>query len=671
MLAIKGNNSKTLASLALMESNLLSQDYISSFLPFVATLVLKKNYEAIDIGTVVKDFKDEFGINITRAPMQSILSKAVAHGLIKASQDGRFLPIISEMQKLSFLSEQSENQFKIDAFLTRFVNFVKQEYSIILSKDEAIDIFISFLDEYSPRTVSGDYSNSENEKVSSNRNLYLMGNFIQTIASTDLQLFDIVRRLAMSYLIVSALTFDEPTETRAQEFSDIVLYLDTPIILRLLGLQTTELREAYVEMFSNFTSTLNPTYMIFQHTFDEISGIIADCVKWIENSAYNPIYANPALLSFVKRKFSKTQVELFRSTLEGKLAEMGISVDNKEYYHLVHRTAQIDVIKLKAKLIEAYKYNNPQYNADKNQTTIDYDIRSIENIVKLWGTKSARSYSSLGYMFITSNSTLAYVSRRFTSEYWWDSKNHKSPCVTDYYLGTMVWLSTPSDKMEGISKLKLLADCSAATTLSREVMEKFLYELKRLQDEKGIKNSDYLLLRQYAYENNYIQKATLNEEAAFKDDTLDQILEDIKADIQKPLVNTLREKEELIGSLKTSQYEQRIQIEKLEQEIKEGEQSQISEITKAKQIAEETAKKVVNTYAPIAIAFFAFIAVLLQFIPALSNWFGAIKIMSATISFVTAIFLGVMKSNLCGAYSGFVLRVSRQYQVKQFKNKLL
>ncbi|MEA4820898.1 MAG: hypothetical protein VB122_01495 [Erysipelotrichales bacterium] len=670
MLTIKGSNSKTLASLALMESNLLSQDYISSFLPFVATLVLKKNYEAIDIGTIVKDFKDEFGINITRAPMQSILSKAVTNGLIKASQDGRFLPIFSEMQKISFLSEQSENQFKIDAFLTRFVDYAQQEYSITLSKDESIDIFISFLDEYSPRTVSGDYSNAENEKTSSNRNLYLMGDFIQTIASIDLKLFGIIRRLAMSYLIVSALTFDEPTETRAQEFSNIVLYLDTPIILRLLGLQTTELRDAYAEMFSNFSSTLNPTYMIFQHTFDEISGIIADCVKWIENPSYNPIYANPALLSFVKKKFSKTQVELFRSTLEAKLAEMSITVDYKEYYNLVHRTAQIDVVRLKEKLIEAYQYNNPQYNADKNQMTIDYDIRSIENIVKLWGTKSARSYSNLGYMFITSNSTLAYVSRRFTSEYWWDSKNHKSPCVTDYYLGTMVWLSTPSDKMEGISKLKLLADCSAATALSREVMEKFLYELKRLQDEKGIKNSDYLLLRQYAYENNYIQKVTLNEETAFKDDTLDQILEDIKSDIQKPLVNSLREKEELIGSLITSQDEQRTQIEKLEKEKEEEKQCQILELNKIKQTAEATAKKVINTYAPIAIAFFAFIAVLLQLIPALSNWFVVIKILSATVTFVTTVFLGVMKSNFCGAYSGFVLWISRQYQVKQFKNKL-
>lgn len=195
---------------------------------------------------------------------------------------------------------------------------------------------------------------------------------------------------------------------------------------------------------------------------------------------------------------------MYRTTLEGRLQEINIEIDTNEYYNLVHRSAQIDYTEFKKRLIESYTKHNPKYDASRNNDSIDYDIRSIENIVKLWGTKSSNSYSRLGYLFITTNSTLAYVTRKFSSEYWWDSKNHKAPCITDYYLGTMVWLSTPADKIESVSKLKLLADCSAATTLSREVMEKFLFELDKLQHTKGIKNSDYLLLRKFAYEKNYI-----------------------------------------------------------------------------------------------------------------------------------------------------------------------
>ncbi|WP_099468016.1 hypothetical protein [Konateibacter massiliensis] len=621
------NNLKTLTSLALIETQLLSQDYLSTFLPFIATLVIKKEYEFIDLGIIVQDFKEEYGISVPRAPMQSILSKAVSTGLIIHSQDGRFLPVVSEMQKISFLSGQSESNNQIQIILSGFIEFVLNKHNITIDQSEAVDIFINFLDEYSPQAVSSrEYDSANNEKFLSNKNLYLMGEFIQSTISTNFLLFETIRKLSMSYLITTALTFDEPVETRTKELSGLTIYLDTPIVLRLLGLQTEELQLAYKEMFDNFKLTINPTLMIFQHTLDEISGIISDCANWIDNAAYNPIYANPALLNFVKKKFSKTQVELYKSTLEGKLLDIGIEIDNNEYYQILNKSSQIDIIKLEKKLVDAYTQNNPQYDVIRNKNSIDYDIRSVENIIKLWGTKSSKSYSRLGYLFITNNSTLAYVSRKFTSEYWWDGKNHKAPCITDYYLGTMVWLSTPANKIESVSKLKLIADCSVATTLSREVMEKFSNELKKLQNEKGIENGDYLLIRKYAYEKNYLQNLTLNEEMAFKDDILEQLLEDIKADIQKPFVETIKEKELQINSLVNEKDEQYKIIKSLEHEKEKELVTQNAVQKEIEELADKATKRMINTFAPISFAIFAFITVILQVTPTFSNLTSFIKV---------------------------------------------
>lgn len=666
----KTNNLKTLTSLALIETRLLSQDYLSTFLPFIATLVLKKNYEIIDIGVVVQDFKDEYGISIPRAPMQSVLSKAVSIGLISHSQDGRYLPVIPELQKISFLSRQSESNSEIVIFLNSFIEFVALNHNVIIGQSEAVDIFVSFLDKYSPQTISGEYNGAENEQFMSNKNLYLIGEFIQSTMLTNFSLFEIIRKLSMAYLITVALTFDEPVETRTKELSELTIYLDTPIVLRLLGLQTEELQLAYKEMFENFKTTITPTFMIFQHTFDEISGIIADCANWIDNAAYNPIYAIPALLNFVKRKFSKTQVELYRTTLETKLQEMEIEIDSHEYYHLVHKSAQIDVGKLEERLIEAYTKNNPNYDVSRNKHSINYDIRSIENIVKLWATKSSSSYNNLGYLFLTSNSTLAYVSRKFTSEYWWDGKNHKTPCITDYYLGTMVWLSTPANKVESVSKLKLIADCSAATTLSREVMEKFSLELEKLQRTKGIKNSDYLLIRKYAYEKNYLQNLTLNEEVAFKDDILDQLLEDIKVDIQRPLIETIREKDLQIDSLESEKGEHYRLIRALEQEKEREQLQQTTEKAEIEERANETAKRIIHTYAPIAFAVFAFIAIVLQLMPVFLNSSTLIKVVSAIVALGAVIFIAVMKSNLFGLYSTLTSQIKKYYQVKRYREQL-
>jgi|GEM_PF-1694861 len=665
-------NLKALSSLALMEAQVLSRDYLSTFLPFVATLVLKKKYDSIDIGIFVDEFREEYGISIPRAPMQSILSKAIAAGLIIAAQDGRYLPVISEMQKISFLNSQYESKIKIEAVLNRFIDFAKEKHNVHILFARAVDIFISFMDEYSPRTITGEgeYDRDDGELTRSNQNLYLMGDFIQSIVEQDVSLFDTVRELALSYLITTALTYDVPVERRTKDLSDITIYLDTPIILRLLGLHTEELERAYSEMFATFRTTINPTFMIFQHTKDEVAGIIVDCVKWIENPDYNPAYANPALLNFVKRRFNKTQVALYHLELETKLNEIGVAIDYQEHYNIVHRSAQIDIAALKQKLVEAYIEKNPSYDVAKNSNSIDYDVRSIENIVRLWGTKASDSYSQLGYLFMTNNATLAYVSRKFASDYWWDSKNHKTPCVTDYYLGTMVWLSTPAGKIENVSKLKLLADCSAATTLSRTIMEKFSYELEKLKSTKGIKDGDFLILRKFAYEKNYLQTLTLNDENLFKDDILEQLLEDIKADIQKPIIEKMREKDEQLNVLEQERVDQSKRIEDLVREKEGLQQEQMHNQKEVDAYTDKVVSRFINTYLPIGFAAFSFIAVVTQLM--FGNLLAAliVKIVAACISFSGAAFFALTKSNFFGVHDRITAIVKKHYQVQRYKRTL-
>lgn len=115
---LQTKNFKALTSLALMETNILKEDYLSTFLPFIATLIIKKNYNPINIGTVVDDFKDEYGISIPRAPMQSILSKAVALGLISRLHNAEYRPVIAELEKISFMNKQRESQSEIGTLLS-------------------------------------------------------------------------------------------------------------------------------------------------------------------------------------------------------------------------------------------------------------------------------------------------------------------------------------------------------------------------------------------------------------------------------------------------------------------------------------------------------------------------------------------------------------------------
>jgi len=668
MITTESNNSKVLTSLALMETSLLSQDYLSTFIPFIATLTLKNKYDDLDINTVVVDFATEFGINIPRAPMSSILSRCVNNGLVTQSQDGKYYPKKDKMQELSFLNRRNEDSKSISHVIDCFINF-STNHDVLFSQNEAIGIFIGFLEKNSSKTIAGDTDDLGVDDIVTKRDLYLIGAFIRHIFDTDTQMFEIIQRLAMAYLVSEALTYDLPADTRTQEFHGLTVYLDTPIALRLLGLQSEEFENAYKEMFDNFNETIKPIYKVFQHTFDEISGIIKDCATWIDNSEYNPVYANPALLCFVEKKFNRTQVELYHTALEDKLNEYDIEVDRLQYYDLVNHSKQIDINVLQERLVESYKARNPQY--DVNNYSIGYDVQSIDNIIKLWGTKSSRRYSTLGYIFLTNNATLAYVCRKFTSDYWWDNKNHKSPCITDYYLGTMVWLSTPAEKMEAYSKLKLLADCSSATTLSWEVKEKFLSTLERLQETKGIRPDDFLLLRQYAFEKKYLSSITLNEENAFKDDTIENLLNDIKNDIQKPLILDINKKEEIIDELKIRDTQKTERIRQLESEKLFEQEQDACEQIRLKNKSELLVKKIGKFYSRIVFAIFALTFAVFTFIvPNLSNWTGLVSVVSGIMTLTSVLFYGIIEFNILGLRNRLKSWLLRHYKIHEYKKGL-
>jgi len=201
-------------------------------------------------------------------------------------------------------------------------------------------------------------------------------------------------------------------------------------------------------------------------------------------------------------------------------------------------------------------------------------------------------------------------------------------------------------------------------------MEKFLLELNRLQETKGIKNDDFLLLRQLAFEKNYIQNITLNEESAFKDDTIEQIIEEIKLDIQKPLVLTIKEKEEIIDGLQASDNEKKERLIQLEQEKESERKLRISENIRIEEKTKITTNRIVHTYAPILFALFGFSTIILQIIPVLINWVSFVRVISGVIAIVSAVFIGFMKTNILRSREKLELKITEYYKVKEYKNQI-
>jgi len=65
---------RALSSFAIIKTNFDERkDYIGAFVPLVLLLFHKKGYQIVSIETICQDFKDEYGIQIPRHPMITIV----------------------------------------------------------------------------------------------------------------------------------------------------------------------------------------------------------------------------------------------------------------------------------------------------------------------------------------------------------------------------------------------------------------------------------------------------------------------------------------------------------------------------------------------------------------------------------------------------------------------
>jgi len=666
----KVGNSKLLKSLALLGTSVFPDDYISTFIPFIATIIQDKKYQHIEIAKLQEDFVETYGFNIPRGPMTTILSRCVNKNLIEKNSDGRFYPNNSVISEVSFLAQQEESKRVYNNILISFLSYVSKNFpDIKISKEEADTIFINFLDNYSPRTI-GNEVGTDYVPSTSNKYMYLVGVFVQEAYAHNNEIFREITRLSMAHTIGTAITYDVDVDKNLEEYGSLVLHLDTPIVLRFLGLQTEEFEDVYKDMFDIFNNTIKPEYRIFSHTLDEITNILKDCANWIENPAYNPKFANSALLTFLKRKFTKFEVELYINNIETYLAELNISIDNMNIFDHFSDKYQIDEKILFNKLVETYKQSRTGFDIDKKKYTIDIDIQSIVAIVKLRGNKSAKSFSSSKYLFLTSNSTLAYVCRRFINDYKGRSRNQKPPCITDYFLSTMIWLSSSTKKLENFSHSKLLADCRAATSVSDEQIAQFMDSLERLKHNSKINDNDYLFMRKYAFEQNYIEKRTLNETNAFTDKMIEEILEEIKGEIIAPYQETIKSKDEHLKNLESKNKDLTQKLEKVQTDNDNKNNNNLNRQKKYKQSAEKAVEHIIHGIIPVAIGAFALLILLFTVINNDSGLNDLAKILSGTVTFISCCILGILKCNFMEVKSNLIQFFIKKYQIKEFKKQL-
>ena len=115
------NTIKTIALLTTIFEN-SNSDYIELYIPFIASLILKKRYSEVIIEEICKDFSIEYGLIIPYHPMQTILRRAKTRSIIKKS-NGKWIPIEQNILNYNISTKTIEQTSEIDQLINNFIEY--------------------------------------------------------------------------------------------------------------------------------------------------------------------------------------------------------------------------------------------------------------------------------------------------------------------------------------------------------------------------------------------------------------------------------------------------------------------------------------------------------------------------------------------------------------------
>lgn len=527
---------RTLISLAILKINWETNrvDYIDNFIPFLGFLLYKKNYDKFDtdgLSGLKADFKDEYGLIIPNYALLTICNRASKQNLRLLKRDsGVFYVDRDKAASYDNSVTQQEVANKFEAIIVRIIDFAKEQYDMIVTESQVTDSIIAFLKHHDLDILFACHEQSTLPIVNSNAKLkYLISSYAIYAKKYEIEYFNALADLAIGNALACAILYSD--STYSGRLKNLNLYLDTPLILTLLGLSGSFKEEAFGELLAMLKAD-EANLKILATTRGEVDTILRNTFEALEKGEENiNIEKAPiAVRHCINNGITASDLELKMACLDDMLSKHGIEKSKVPDY-MASKEFQIDEEELKQIIIDTYKTHSPDFVlTQRKDRTIDRDVKVLAGIYRFRRGLKPRNIRQSKDLFITSNTSLAYASRRYELKQDGDPQIVPS-CLTDVFIGTLLWLQSPQKVIE-LNEKKFIADCYAAKQPTEPLIRTYMLEVEKLKKDNKINMNDYYLLRSHQIAFRLLEEKTMGDPDEITGETIGDIIQRIKADIK-------------------------------------------------------------------------------------------------------------------------------------------
>ena len=542
-------NTETLTSLAMLKIQIdQGFDYLDYLRPFVLQILFDKRPDPINDQAICNFIREQFGLEIPPRAIQIVLKRlARKHPLEKVSGLYRITGPISNP---GILSKKSEAERHIVAVINGLINFAKEKKQITLDKEEAVSAICSFLSEFNISCIQAYLQGTTIPLLNdpSQGQIVLISDYVLYLQNNDPDRFNSFLVMLQGHMLANALLCPD-LHSAPRTYKEVTFFLDTPLLIQCLELDGRLKRNSIIEMIE-LLQHLGATIATFSHSREELIGVLKGAAEYIDS----PKARSPIVWEARRNGRTKSDILLIIGKIDQLLKEAKIEVKDTPAYM---ESFQIDETVFSTVLDEELKYGNPRAK--------DYDINSVRSIYVLRGSLRTDALEKCKATLVTSNGAFAKAAFDYERQHNSDS-NNPSSVITDFSLTNMAWLKAPMGA-PSIPTTVLLAYSYAALKPSATMLEKFLKEVDKLQNEGKLSAQDHQILRSSTIAQDELMQLTLGEENALNEEMISQTLERTTHAIKSEEVQNLRMEQEKHQHTQEKLYEALAEKEKFQKRV--------------------------------------------------------------------------------------------------------
>ena len=519
-----------LIHLALLESlkaNRIS-DEIDLFLPFIAVTLSEIAGEEVTPYLLQDKFAQSFGITPPISAIQVFMTRAKKRKLLHRVNHA-FFPNNEEVEKWKngYSNKKDDIEASLEILRGDFKSFALEHFDKSIDDGECEILITEFIEKNISSVATQNRFEKSQLKSKIKNTDHVTASFISHIHKARTSTLEHFSRIVKGMVLANYLCFADKIGSK-KKFDSITAYLDTPIIVGMLGFSGNQ-KQKSINEFISLLKKVGIELMLFDKSLDEAEMLLGAWRDDLKNKSYKKF--NSKTLELLRSQGYDaerldTEIKLLKSRIEHKGITVATAFKPNPKYQCDEKALE-----------EAISFN---FKENKN---LEHDTICISRIYSLREGKLVSNLNQKMAIFVTSNSGLVnHANDFFKSEI--PTKKYIPLVVSEQWMTTMFWLKSP-DIFNTLPMDQIIASAYGLLYTDDKFWSAFINKLQNLETKGKVSEEDFTFVRWDSDLLNLIHDVSVDVGEDFSEQDIFEIVDKIKS-------KHLRDKDEEIAQIKHS-----------------------------------------------------------------------------------------------------------------------